>query len=157
LIGKPPYETSDVKATYKRIKMNAYSFPEHVTISDHAKNLISKILNLDPSKRPSLDEIIDHPFFHTGSSIPALLPASTLACPPSASYVRQFMPSSLPSSTVVDKNKLGDTTPALFNNDVKAKPKPTTASLANSQKVYFKPKTEEPPSNFRFVIKCIRR
>jgi polo-like kinase 1 len=28
LIGKPPFETNDVKATYKRIKINAYSFPE---------------------------------------------------------------------------------------------------------------------------------
>ena len=34
LIGKPPFETSDVKTTYRRIRMNAYSFPEHVNISD---------------------------------------------------------------------------------------------------------------------------
>ena len=27
LIGKPPYETPDVKTTYKKIKMNNYSFP----------------------------------------------------------------------------------------------------------------------------------
>jgi polo-like kinase 1 len=33
LIGKPPYETSDVKKTYKRIRNNDYSFPEHVKIS----------------------------------------------------------------------------------------------------------------------------
>lgn len=33
LIGKPPFETNDVKSTYKRIRMNAYSFPEHITIS----------------------------------------------------------------------------------------------------------------------------
>ena len=35
--------------------MNAYSFPEHVQISDQIKNLITIILNLDPKKRPSLD------------------------------------------------------------------------------------------------------
>ena len=29
LIGKPPFETSDVKTTYRRIRMNAYSFPDH--------------------------------------------------------------------------------------------------------------------------------
>jgi polo-like kinase 1 len=28
LVGKPPFETSDVKTTYRRIKMNSYSFPE---------------------------------------------------------------------------------------------------------------------------------
>jgi polo-like kinase 1 len=44
-----------VKATYKKIKQCQYSFPEHVTISDNARNLIQKILVLDPSKRPTLD------------------------------------------------------------------------------------------------------
>ena len=57
LIGKPPFETSDVKTTYRRIRMNAYSFPEHIPISAQAKNLITKILHNDPTKRPSLDEI----------------------------------------------------------------------------------------------------
>ena len=57
LIGKPPFETPDVKTTYIKIKKNSYSFPEHVTITENAKNLITKILNLDPSRRPTLDEI----------------------------------------------------------------------------------------------------
>ncbi|CAD8062887.1 unnamed protein product [Paramecium primaurelia] len=29
LIGKPPFETPDVKTTYKKIRQNLYSFPEH--------------------------------------------------------------------------------------------------------------------------------
>lgn len=44
LIGKPPFETNDVKTTYRRIKMNAYQFPDNVTISPAAKHLIQKIL-----------------------------------------------------------------------------------------------------------------
>jgi polo-like kinase 1 len=40
IIGKPPFETSDVKTTYRRIRMNAYTFPEHATISDPARMLI---------------------------------------------------------------------------------------------------------------------
>jgi polo-like kinase 1 len=60
IIGKPPFETPDVKSTYKKIRMNSYSFPENVPISDQARNLITKILNLDPLKRPSLDEILGH-------------------------------------------------------------------------------------------------
>lgn len=63
IIGKPPFETSDVKTTYRRIRMNAYTFPEHVTISEPAKGLITLILNLEPTKRPSLDQILDHEFF----------------------------------------------------------------------------------------------
>ena len=92
IIGKPPFETRDVKKTYKRIKMNAYSFPESAIISEAAKNLISQILVTDPSKRPSLDQILIHDFFNQGTSIPKLLPTSTLACTPSLSYIRTFMP-----------------------------------------------------------------
>ena len=92
IIGKPPFETRDVKTTYKRIKMNAYSFPETAIISESAKNLISQILVTDPGKRPSLDHILTHDFFNQGTSIPKLLPTSTLACTPSLSYIRSFMP-----------------------------------------------------------------
>ena len=92
IIGKTPFETRDVKTTYKRIKMNAYSFPETAIISEAAKNLISQILVTDPAKRPSLDQILIHDFFNQGTSIPKLLPTSTLACTPSLSYIRTFMP-----------------------------------------------------------------
>mmetsp|Transcript_5749 Transcript_5749/g.4937 ORF Transcript_5749/g.4937 Transcript_5749/m.4937 type:complete len:157 (-) Transcript_5749:1652-2122(-) len=92
IIGKPPFETPDVKTTYKKIRMNNYSFPENFPISDAARNLITKILNLDPSKRPSLDEIMAHPFMNHGGTIPKTLPVSTLACPPSASFVNQHAP-----------------------------------------------------------------
>lgn len=88
LIGKPPFETPDVKTTYKKIRMNSYSFPDHVPISDQAKNLITRILNLDPTKRPNLDEILNHPFLNGGTNLPKTLPVSTIACPPSASYIK---------------------------------------------------------------------
>ena len=109
LIGKPPYETSDVKTTYKRIRMNAYTFPEHIIISEAAKNLITRILNLDPTKRPTMDQILEHKFFNSGNTIPKLLPVPTLACPPSASYVKQFVSTPLPAST--DKPRLESTAP----------------------------------------------
>jgi len=89
LVGKPPFETQDVKATYKRIKMNLYTFPETVEISDEAKNLVHKILSSDPSKRPKAEEILAHPFF-TNTKIPEALPTSTLVCPPSSSYIKQY-------------------------------------------------------------------
>ena len=90
VVGKPPFETSDVKTTYRRIRMNAYNFPDTVQLSEQVRSFISRILVSDPAKRPSLDEILEHPFFHQGNSIPKLLPSSTLACPPSSSYLRQF-------------------------------------------------------------------
>lgn len=41
LFGRPPFETSDVKKTYKRIKMNDFSFPENSDVSEEARDLIS--------------------------------------------------------------------------------------------------------------------
>ena len=91
LIGKPPFETKDVKTICKRIKMNEYTFPKNTIISEAAKDLIEQILILDPLKRPSLDEILAHDFFHQGTSIPKLLPTYTLTCAPTITYIRQFI------------------------------------------------------------------
>lgn len=90
IVGKPPFETSDVKTTYKRIRMNAYTFPDHVVVSDAAKDLIQRILIGDPTSRPTLDEIIKHDFL-TRNAIPKSLPPSFLACPPSAQYLKQYL------------------------------------------------------------------
>ena len=60
IIGKPPFETNDVKTTYKRIRTNNYSFPETVQITDNARDLIRSILTLDPTRRPSIEDIMTH-------------------------------------------------------------------------------------------------
>ena len=92
LIGKPPFETSDVKSTYKKIKNVEYTFPDTVPISDHAKNLIKGILVFEPSKRLKIEEILEHPFFLpvNGQLIPKFMPASTLACPPSTQMLNHL-------------------------------------------------------------------
>jgi len=90
LIGKPPYETPDVKSTYKKIKANVYSFPEHIQISEEARTIITKILNLDPLKRPTLDEVLMSGFLCNEAIIPRMLPLSTLACPPYDKYLKRF-------------------------------------------------------------------
>jgi len=48
LVGRPPFETSNVKTTYKRIKMNFYTFPDHITISREAKDLVQQLLKKEP-------------------------------------------------------------------------------------------------------------
>ena len=48
LIGKPPFQTKEVKAIYKRIKDNRYGFPEGVPVSDSAKRLIMTVLDPNP-------------------------------------------------------------------------------------------------------------
>eukprot|EP00978_Attheya_sp_CCMP212_P007793 scaffold18143_cov49-Attheya_sp.AAC.2 len=77
LVGKPPYESKDVKATYQRILANDYKFPSEVQISHQAKDLISSMLQTNPGKRPTLDEITVHPFFtKSGMKLPKHLPSS---------------------------------------------------------------------------------
>ncbi|KAL4471341.1 hypothetical protein ABPG72_011118 [Tetrahymena utriculariae] len=93
LSQKPPFETHDVKTTYRKIKSNTYSFPDHAPIPDSAKALIQLILQQDPGKRPILDEILAHPFINNGGTIPRLLPVSTLTTAPNASYIKQYAPS----------------------------------------------------------------
>lgn len=89
-VGKPPFETPDVKSTYKKIKMCSYSFPDHVPLTESLKNMISRIFILDPSKRLTISECITCPFINNGNEIPKNLPLHTLACPPSSNFLKQF-------------------------------------------------------------------
>jgi len=79
LVGKPPFESKDVKSTYKRIIANQYSFPDHTPVCDHAKNLIRHMLQARPEKRPSLEATLEHSFFSRPSAYtPATLPETSL-------------------------------------------------------------------------------
>jgi polo-like kinase 1 len=93
IIGKPPFETDDIKTTYKRIKMNDFTFPGRSVISEAAQALITEMLNCDPFKRPNLSQILTHDFFKQTISIPKnVLKTSTLDSSPNLSYIRKFMP-----------------------------------------------------------------
>ena len=93
LFGVPPFDANDEKIIYKKIKMNSYKFPDSIKVENSAKKLISSLLNLDPSKRPSLDSIIEHDFFKIYHSVPLILPISTLSCPLSQKYISEFLKS----------------------------------------------------------------
>ncbi|KAM6503064.1 Protein kinase-like domain containing protein [Amanita muscaria] len=81
IVGRPPFQTKDVKAIYKRIRDNDYDFPSHAPPSSHAQNLIQQILTPDPSCRPTLHDILDHDFFVLGP-VPAYIPSSAHDAPP---------------------------------------------------------------------------
>jgi len=85
LVGKPPFETQDVKSTYKLIKANSYSFPERLEISEVAKRLVRRILQSNPEMRPTVDEVLNDEFF-LGEGL-ALIRANppSAAAPPSSS------------------------------------------------------------------------
>lgn len=89
LYGRPPFETNDVKKTYKRIKECQYTFNDEINVSHNAKNLISRIMIVDPSKRLTLDQILCHPFINS-NKIPTNLPVSCLSSPLPKSYIEQY-------------------------------------------------------------------
>ena len=77
LVGRPPFETENIKSTYHKIKTNDYRIPSTSMLSEEAKALIKLTLNGDPKLRPSLEEIRSHPYMSRGF-LPAFLPVSAL-------------------------------------------------------------------------------
>uniref|UniRef100_A0A3P9HKZ9 Serine/threonine-protein kinase PLK n=1 Tax=Oryzias latipes TaxID=8090 RepID=A0A3P9HKZ9_ORYLA len=73
LLGRPPFETTNLKETYKCIREARYSLPS--SLSPQAKQLISNLLAKIPEDRPNLDHILRHDFFTQGFS-PERLPVS---------------------------------------------------------------------------------
>lgn len=73
LYGRPPFESSEVKHTYFKIRKGSFKFPENVLPStpglDLAKKLVSECLVVDPSKRITLEEIRQHEYL-TGAKLP---------------------------------------------------------------------------------------
>lgn len=56
-----------MRETYARIKKNEYSIPTNKGLSKAASDMIHKMLKGDPSSRPSVMELKDHPFLKEGS------------------------------------------------------------------------------------------
>ncbi|RKP06191.1 kinase-like domain-containing protein, partial [Thamnocephalis sphaerospora] len=77
LFGRPPFQTKDVKEIYKKIREISYQFPRDIAACDEAKDLISALLNKNPLARPTLDEVLKHPFLR-GGAIPLRMPLSAL-------------------------------------------------------------------------------
>jgi len=93
LIGSPPFETkdkNDARGVYKNIKANNYKFPSSVPISDEAKDLISKLLSNDPQARPSIKEVLKHPWIDNNRDhCPCCLPVSTLVRKPTHAQLKR--------------------------------------------------------------------
>ncbi|GAA5968768.1 hypothetical protein JCM11641_000725 [Rhodosporidiobolus odoratus] len=77
LIGRPPFQTKDVKNIYRKIRDNAYTFPSDHSLSPEAIDLISWILRPTPAERPTLAEILAHPWFITGPFPSRVSPQAT--------------------------------------------------------------------------------
>lgn len=56
-VGRPPFETNDVKTTYTKIKNCNYSYPDdpNINVSEYARSFISKMLQRDPRHRATVE------------------------------------------------------------------------------------------------------
>lgn len=79
LSGKPPFQTTSVPAIYEKIRKNDYVIPDYV--HPEAADLIKSILTPDPSRRPSLVQIMNHPWF-TAGMMPLHIPSSATKATP---------------------------------------------------------------------------
>uniref|UniRef100_A0AAY5EIC2 Serine/threonine-protein kinase PLK3 n=1 Tax=Electrophorus electricus TaxID=8005 RepID=A0AAY5EIC2_ELEEL len=79
LCGNPPFETLDLKETYKCIKEVRYSLPP--SLSPAAQKLISAVLQKNPSDRLTLDQILAHEYFSKGFTPDKLPPSACVMVP----------------------------------------------------------------------------
>lgn len=65
LSGFPPFPGKNDSEIYDKICKGKFTFhqKEWESVSNDAKNLIKKILKVDPNERPSIEEILDDPWF----------------------------------------------------------------------------------------------
>ncbi|XP_023576494.1 aurora kinase A [Octodon degus] len=69
LVGNPPFEAHTHQETYKRISRVEYTFPDFVT--EGARDFISRLLKHNPSQRPTLSEVLEHPWITANSTKPS--------------------------------------------------------------------------------------
>jgi serine/threonine protein kinase len=56
-----------------------------------AKDLIKRILVIDPKQRLTLEEVTTHPWLNS-NKIPTSLPKAFLAVPPTQQFIKDYMP-----------------------------------------------------------------
>ncbi|KAI5938221.1 Serine/threonine-protein kinase PLK3 [Manis javanica] len=79
LCGSPPFETVDLKETYRCIKQVHYTLPASLSLP--ARQLLAAILRASPQDRPSIDQILRHDFVTKGHT-PDRLPVSSCVTVP---------------------------------------------------------------------------
>uniref|UniRef100_A0A8C5CH46 calcium/calmodulin-dependent protein kinase n=1 Tax=Gadus morhua TaxID=8049 RepID=A0A8C5CH46_GADMO len=71
LVGYPPFWDEDQHRLYQQIKAGAYDFPspEWDTVTPEAKDLINKMLTINPGKRITAAEALKHPWISHRSTV----------------------------------------------------------------------------------------
>lgn len=61
LCGSLPFDDENIRALFRKIKGGIYSIPSHV--SPGARDLLSKMLVVDPLKRASISQVMQHSWY----------------------------------------------------------------------------------------------
>ena len=67
LIGRYPFHDVEPSALFSKIRRGEYHIPD--TVSSRAKCLIRSLLRQQPTERLSAEEVLQHPWFGSGSRI----------------------------------------------------------------------------------------
>jgi len=80
LCGFPPFYSESTQQLYQQIKNGAYDFPPPYwdSISADAKHLVKHLLQVDPRKRYTSEQVLKHPWVSEGQASTKALPSSAL-------------------------------------------------------------------------------
>ncbi|KAI0765944.1 Pkinase-domain-containing protein [Trametes elegans] len=142
VVGRPPFQTKDVKTIYKRIRNNEYEFPADRVVSRLVQELIQQILTPDPQQRPTLHEIVDHDWFTTGT-VPGYIPTSAHDTPPDFRHIAPHMSQAnlarLRKYALLEEDQTSIAVPSAPSSDQSASlPKGRSSSLAQQEKEFQK-------------------
>ncbi|XP_075890002.1 calcium/calmodulin-dependent protein kinase type II delta 1 chain isoform X2 [Nelusetta ayraudi] len=75
LVGYPPFWDEDQHRLYQQIKAGAYDFPspEWDTVTAEAKDLINKMLTINPAKRVTATDALKHPWICQRSTVASIM------------------------------------------------------------------------------------
>ncbi|KAF9235534.1 kinase-like domain-containing protein [Melanogaster broomeanus] len=161
LIGRPPFQTKDVKDIYTRIRDNVYEFPAERRISPDARDCITSILTPNPNERPTLLEIIASPFIDYGI-VPPFIPSSAQDAPPDFRYITRPMSivnlAKLKKAVLLDDEQVSSiAVPSAPPTNVQAEKaaNPITSTIAQQEKEFQK--AVQPGSPISALLSSARR
>ncbi|KZS96268.1 Pkinase-domain-containing protein [Sistotremastrum niveocremeum HHB9708] len=153
IIGRPPFQTKDVKAIYKRIRDNMYEWPVDREVSVEARTLVQRILIQDPNDRPTLYDIADDAFFTSGTC-PSFIPIMARDSMPNFSHISRQQ--SAINLARLRKLALIDDDQQSIINDNNSKVKPSLGPSAAQQERDFL-KAVQPGSPISALLSSARQ
>uniref|UniRef100_A0A4W3HGM0 calcium/calmodulin-dependent protein kinase n=1 Tax=Callorhinchus milii TaxID=7868 RepID=A0A4W3HGM0_CALMI len=122
LVGYPPFWDEDQHRLYQQIKAGAYDFPspEWDTVTPEAKDLINKMLTINPSKRISAAEVLKHPWIsHRATVASCMHRQETVDCLKKFNARRKLKVHFLSCLTTWKKTEIKSTNTTIEDEDTK--------------------------------------